>query len=76
MLSIKAEYENGKLIPTGNIDLPLGKKNVIVTFLDDEEELSEEWQTEIQRRVKSIENGRAVLHDVDDVIADLREELA
>tara|TARA_B100001059_G_C17389260_1_gene358272 strand:+ start:222 stop:476 length:255 start_codon:yes stop_codon:yes gene_type:complete len=74
MLAVKATYEDGKVIPFDNIDLPHGRKNVIITFLDEEEELSDEWKAEIGRRLDSIDNGTAVLHDGKTVIEELRKE--
>ncbi|NQZ59089.1 MAG: addiction module protein [Lentisphaeraceae bacterium] len=44
--------------------------------MDDNDELSPEWQEEINRRVQSIEDGTAVLHELNDVIADLKQEFA
>lgn len=42
----------------------------------DKNQLSPQWQKEIQRRVKSIEDGTAVLHELNEVIASLKSELS
>ena len=74
MLAVKATYEDGKVIPFDNIDLPHGRKNVIITFLDEEEELSDEWKAEIDRRLEAIDNGTEKLIPGDEVFKKLRQK--
>ena len=74
MLAVKATYEDGKVIPFDNIDLPHGRKNVIITFLDEEEEISDEWKAEIDRRLDSIDNGTEKLIPGDEAFKKLRQK--
>ncbi len=74
MLAVKATYENGKIIPLDNLVLPKGKKNVIITFLDDEEELSDEWKAELDRRIEAIDNGSEKLIPGEEVFKKLKQK--
>ena len=74
MLAVKATYEDGKIIPLDNIDLPHGRKNVIITFLDEEEELSDEWKAEIDRRIEAVDNGTEKLIPGEEVFSELRQK--
>ena len=75
MLAVKATYENGKIIPLDHMDLPTGRKNVIITFLDEDEYvISEELKTELDRRVEAIEKGTAELISGEDVFKRLRQK--
>ncbi len=77
MLSVKAQYKDGVLTVPEGVELPQGIQDVIVTFLDeDDSELHPEWQAEIDSRIKSIEKGTAILHDGEDVINEIKKELA
>ena len=76
MLSVKAQYEDGKLIlPEGSIkNMPSGRKSVIVTFLEDEDELSNEFKAELDRRVEAIDNGSSKLVDGEEVFKRLKKK--
>lgn len=74
MLAVKATYEDGKITPLDNMDLPQGKKNVIITFLDEEEELSDEWKAEIDRRIQAIDNGTEKLIPGEEVFSKLKQK--
>jgi putative addiction module component (TIGR02574 family) len=76
MLSVKAEYENGKLIiPEGSVKLPVGRKAVIITFLEEEaEELSDEFKVELDRRIEAIDNGDVNLIPGEEVFQRLRQK--
>ena len=75
MLSVEAIYENGHLL-AGNEPLPVCRKKVIVTFLDEEpsNELSPEWKAEIDKRIADIDSGKAVMHDGEDVFKELTQK--
>jgi putative addiction module component (TIGR02574 family) len=45
-------------------------------FASSPEEWASEWSTELSRRMAQIENGEVELVDGDDVLADLRADLA
>ena len=75
MLALKATYEDGKLIPEENINLPLGRKHVIVTFLDEEEdELSEEFKQELETRLEDYKSGSHKSVDGPKFLSQLREK--
>ncbi len=62
------------------LHLPLEDRSKLASrlleSLDDDEELSPEWKTEIQRRVQSIENGTAKLISHEEVQKRVRASLA
>ena len=64
----KALYDHGHLLFLDQ-DLPSGRMEVMVNFPDHvDNELSDEWKAEIDRRLETLENGSANLVDADDFV--------
>jgi len=61
--------EAAKLTPEERVEL---MERISLTLLDHETEADKAWEEEIERRVAEIDNGRAILHNADEVMAELR----
>ena len=75
MLTVKATYEDGKI--TASTPLPQGKKQVMVTFLEEEltNDLNSEWHKEIHRRFEKYQETGEVI-DGEKFFDELEKEIS
>lgn len=69
----KAIYDNGDLIFLDE-SLPAGRMEVLVEFPDEEMELTDEWKSELDRRIDAIDRGEEQLIPAEEVFAELKSQ--